>query len=132
MRTLLPLEADAEITLEANPGTAEAQKFADFRAAGRESAVARHPELQPAPSARRWGASTTTAKRGAPSSLRHAISTTFNLDLMYALPEQTLAEALADISTRRCRFGPQHLSAYHLTLEPNTLFSTPQPPIAAG
>ena len=53
---------------------------------------------------------------------------TFNLDLMYALPEQTLPELRADL-TQALAFSPPHLSCYHLTLEPNTLFARFPPPV---
>ncbi|MDO8891662.1 MAG: radical SAM family heme chaperone HemW [Sulfurimicrobium sp.] len=120
VRTLLPLEPLAEITLEANPGTAEAQKFADFRSAGVnrlslgiQSFNAKHLQL--------LGRihDGIEARRAVDLAQRHFDN--INLDLMYALPEQGMDEMLADLSTA-IAFGPQHLSAYHLTLEPNTRF----------
>jgi len=120
VRTLLPLEPLAEITLEANPGTAEAQKFADFRSAGVnrlslgiQSFNAKHLQL--------LGRihDDVEARRAVELAQRHFDN--INLDLMYALPEQSMAEMLSDLRTA-VSFGPQHLSAYHLTLEPNTQF----------
>jgi oxygen-independent coproporphyrinogen-3 oxidase len=120
VRTLLPLEPLAEITLEANPGTAEAQKFADFRSAGVnrlslgiQSFNARHLQLL----GRIHDGE--EARRAVELAQRHFDN--INLDLMYALPEQGMGEMLADLR-RAITFGPQHLSAYHLTLEPNTRF----------
>ncbi|MFA7316264.1 MAG: radical SAM family heme chaperone HemW [Sulfuricella sp.] len=120
VRTLLPLEPLAEITLEANPGTAEAQKFADFRSAGVnrlslgiQSFNSRHLQL--------LGRihDGIEARRAVELAQRHFDN--INLDLMYALPEQGMDEMLADLHAA-IAFGPQHLSAYHLTLEPNTQF----------
>ncbi|BCB25761.1 coproporphyrinogen III oxidase [Sulfurimicrobium lacus] len=120
VRTLLPLEPLAEITLEANPGTAEAQKFADFRSAGVnrlslgiQSFNAKHLQLL----GRIHDGD--EARRAVELAQRHFDN--INLDLMYALPEQRMDEMLADLKTA-IAFGPQHLSAYHLTLEPNTQF----------
>ena len=120
VRTLLPLEPLAEITLEANPGTAEAQKFADFRSAGVnrlslgiQSFNTKHLQLL----GRIHDGE--EARRAVELAQRHFDN--INLDLMYALPGQGMAEMLADLQTA-IAFGPQHLSAYHLTLEPNTRF----------
>ncbi len=119
-RTLLPLEPLAEITLEANPGTVEAGKFSDFRAAGVnrlslgiQSYNPRHLKLL----GRIHDGD--EARRAVELAQRHFDN--INLDLMYALPEQTMAEMLADIRSA-IGFAPQHLSAYHLTMEPNTPF----------
>jgi putative oxygen-independent coproporphyrinogen III oxidase len=120
VRARVPLATDAEITLEANPGTFEAEKFRDFRAAG----VTRlsigiqsfNPRLLKA-----------IGRIHDDDEARRAVAiaqTSFdnvNLDLMYALPGQTLAEARADIDAA-IACAPQHVSAYHLTLEPNTYF----------
>lgn len=120
VRARLPLAADAEITMEANPGTAEAEKFAGFHAAGvnrlslgiqsfNDRHLAALGRIHDAAAAHR-------AVELALGLFDHV-----NLDLMYALPEQTVAEAEADIAAALV-YAPAHLSAYHLTLEPNTLF----------
>jgi oxygen-independent coproporphyrinogen-3 oxidase len=127
VRALLPLEHLAEITLEANPGTFEAQKFADFRAAGInrlsigiQSFNARHL--------------TSLGRIHDDKDARRAIEIAqknfdnVNLDLMYGLPNQTLEEARDDIEAA-VAYGVQHISAYHLTLEPNTLFYRYPPPL---
>ena len=124
-RTLLPVEAHAEITLEANPGTAEAQKFADFRAAGVNRLSLGIQSFNPR-HLRALGRihDDREARFAVELALRNFDNV--NLDLMYALPEQTMEEALADIR-EAASFAPQHISAYHLTLEPNTVFYN-QPP----
>ena len=126
VRTLTPLMSNAEITLEANPGTVEAAKFAGFRAAGVNRVSLGIQSFNP----RHLTAlgrihDDFEALRAAELAATHF--DTFNLDLMFALPEQTLAEALADIDTA-LSFQPPHLSAYHLTLEPNTPFGHTAPP----
>lgn len=126
LRTLLPLDSDAEITMEANPGTFEAEKFKSYRASGInrlsvgiQSFNARH--LQALGRIHDDG----EARRAV--EIARANFDNFNLDLMYALPGQTLDEARADLATA-LSFAPPHLSLYHLTLEPNTLFAK-YPPV---
>ena len=75
VRTLLPLDLDAEITMEANPGTFEADKFKSFRASGHQPPVDRHPRVSTAPTCRRWAASTMPTKQGKPSRSRSPTST---------------------------------------------------------
>ncbi len=126
VRTLTPLLPSAEITLEANPGTVEAAKFAGFRAAGINRVSLGIQSFNP----RHLKAlgrihDDTEAHRAAELAATHF--DTFNLDLMFALPGQTLAEALRDVDTA-LSFNPPHLSCYHLTLEPNTPFGHTPPP----
>lgn len=120
VRTLMPLEHFAEVTLEANPGTFEAQKFADYRAAGINrlsiGIQSFNPKLLKA-----IGRVHDDREALRAVEIAQANFSAINLDLMYALPEQTLQEVQGDIDTA-CGFGVSHLSAYHLTLEPNTLF----------
>ena len=124
---MLPLELFAEVTLEANPGTFEAQKFADFRAAGInrlsigiQSFNSRH--LQSLGRIHDGG----DAHRAIEIARKNFDNV--NLDLMYALPDQSLEEARNDIETA-IAYGVAHISAYHLTLEPNTLFHRYPPPL---
>lgn len=125
VRMLLPLDLNAEITLEANPGTVEADKFAQFREAGVNRLSLGIQSFNDA-HLRALGRihSADEAKRAIMIAQQHFDN--INLDLMYALPSQTLDEALQDVQTA-LQFKPQHLSCYHLTLEPNTLFAH-QPP----
>ncbi|PZP64939.1 MAG: oxygen-independent coproporphyrinogen III oxidase-like protein [Azospira oryzae] len=120
VRARVPLDVHAEVTLEANPGTVEAAKFPGFRAAGVNrlslgiqsfddrmlQAIGRvHDGAQ--------------ARRAVEMAL--ATFENVNLDLMYALPGQGLEDCRRDIETAAA-YRPAHLSAYHLTIEPNTFF----------
>jgi len=120
VRMLLPLDMNAEITLEANPGTVESDRFAAFREAGvnRLSMGIQSFNDKHLKSLGRIH-SADEAKRAIDIAQRHFDN--INLDLMYALPSQTLEEALQDVQSA-LRYKPQHLSCYHLTLEPNTQF----------
>ncbi|MFZ2266247.1 MAG: radical SAM family heme chaperone HemW [Azonexus sp.] len=129
-RALAMLAPDAEITLEANPGTVEAEKFAGFRAAGvnrlslgiqsfNEGHLKALGRIHDADEARRA------------AQLAGEHFPAFNLDLMYGLPGQTLEQALSDVD-RALSFKPSHLSCYQLTLEPNTRFAAFPPELPEG
>jgi len=120
VRTLLPLEPMTEITLEANPGTFEAQKFADFRAAGINRLSIGIQSFQPQ-YLKALGRAHDDREAYRAVDIAQQNFDNINLDLMYALPEQTVEDALKDVETAGS-FGVDHLSVYHLTLEPNTLF----------
>ncbi len=125
IRARLPLEPGCEITLEANPGTFERDRFRGYRAAGvtrlsigvQSFNDARLAALGRVHDAAQAIAAVEEAQRS---------FETFNLDLMYALPGQSLAEFDADLA-QALAFEPPHLSVYHLTIEANTLFAN-QPP----
>ena len=120
VRARVPLAPGAEVTLEANPGTFEREKFAGFRGAGVNRLSLGIQSFDPrhlASLGRVHDAD--EARRAAEAAL--VIFGNVNLDLMYALPHQTVAEAEADVDAALA-FAPPHLSFYHLTLEPNTLF----------
>ncbi|WP_348695507.1 radical SAM family heme chaperone HemW [Duganella fentianensis] len=121
VRTLLPLDSDVEITMEANPGTFEAEKFKSYRASGVnrlsigiQSFSDRHLKA--------LGRIHDDGEARRAVDIAVANFDNFNLDLMYALPSQTLEEAQRDIETA-LSYQPPHLSLYHLTMEPNTLFA---------
>jgi putative oxygen-independent coproporphyrinogen III oxidase len=121
VRTLLPLDLAAEITMEANPGTFEAEKFRSFRASGInrlsigiQSFNGKHLQA--------LGRTHDENEAMRAVEIAHANFDNFNLDLMYALPGQTLLEARQDID-KALSFAPPHLSLYHLTMEPNTVFA---------
>jgi len=119
-RARLALAPDAEITLEANPGTAEAGKFRDFRAAGvnRLSVGIQSFDPRHLKSLGRIH-DEREARRAIEMAMRNFDNV--NLDVMYGLPAQTIEEARADID-QALAFNPPHLSCYHLTIEPNTYF----------
>jgi oxygen-independent coproporphyrinogen-3 oxidase len=127
VRALLPLELFAEITLEANPGTFEVQKFADFRAAGINRLSMGIQSFNPRHLKSLGRIHDDSDARRAVEIARKNFDNV-NLDLMYGLPEQTLEEARSDIETA-IACDVSHISAYHLTLEPNTLFHRYPPPL---
>lgn len=127
IRARLKLAGDCEITMEANPGTFEKERFRAFRAAGvtRLSVGVQSfndEHLQ------RIGRVHDRAQ--AIAALEEAARSfdTFNLDLMYALPGQTLEQLRQDVD-QALAFAPPHLSIYHLTIEPNTYFAKHPPQV---
>ena len=127
VRARLPLSPDAEITLEANPGTFERAKFAGFFAAGVNRlslGVQSFDDRLLRALGRVHDAE--EARRAAEAAL--TIFGNVNLDLMFALPHQSVDDARRDVATALA-FAPPHLSFYQLTLEPNTLFHRYPPPL---
>ncbi|NMM86283.1 YggW family oxidoreductase [Rhodococcus sp. SRB_17] len=129
IRARLPLAADCEITLEANPGTFEKDRFRAFRAAGVtrlsvgvQSFNDRHLQA--------LGRVHDRAQALAAVEEAAQAFDTFNLDIMYALPGQTMAELDADLY-QALALAPPHISIYHLTIEPNTYFAKFPPAIPA-
>jgi putative oxygen-independent coproporphyrinogen III oxidase len=125
VRARLQLEPGAEITLEANPGTVEAARFAGFRQAGVNRisvGVQSFDDRMLAALGRIHGAD--EARRAVAAALQSFDNV--NLDLMYGLPGQTLAMARSDIE-EAVRLGVPHVSAYQLTIEPNTVFWSKPP-----
>lgn len=120
------LSNDCEITLEANPGTAEAKKFSDYFAAGinRLSIGIQSFNEQQLKNLGRIHSS--DESRQAIEFARAAGFDNFNLDLMHGLPGQTIDDALEDLQTA-IHFEPPHISWYQLTIEPNTVFYTRPP-----
>ena len=129
-RARLNLAADAEITLEANPGTFESVKFRDYRACGVNRLSIGIQSFNPA-KLKALGRIHDGEEARRAIGIAQAHFDNINLDLMYALPQQTLAEAEQDIATA-AGYATSHLSAYHLTLEPNTLFYRHPPPLPDG
>ncbi len=125
LRARLPLEPGCEITLEANPGTFERERFRGFRQAG----VTRlSVGVQSFDDAQLKALGRVHSAAQAREALAEAAAAfeTFNLDLMYALPGQTLDGLARELDTALA-FAPPHLSIYHLTIEPNTVFATRTP-----
>jgi oxygen-independent coproporphyrinogen-3 oxidase len=128
LRERIAFAADAEITLEANPGTIERGRFAGYRDAGvnRVSLGAQSFSAGALQALGRIHGPEDTLR--AVAELRGAGLDNFNLDLMYALPGQSVEAALADIETA-CALRPRHISHYQLSLEPGTVFHARPPPL---
>ncbi len=129
IRTRLPVEPDAEITMEANPGTFEADRFRGYRDAGVNRlsvGVQSFDDARLADIGRVHGAD--EARRALATALE--LFPTVNADLMYALPGQAHEGALADVR-EAIAIGAPHVSAYHLTLEPDTHFHRFPPELPA-
>ncbi|HDF2342718.1 TPA: radical SAM family heme chaperone HemW [Morganella morganii] len=127
VRARIPVAEDAEVTMEANPGTVEADRFSGYQKAGinrisigvqsfGDDKLIRLGRIHDAGEAKR------AARLAATLGLR-----SFNLDLMHGLPEQHLGEALSDLR-QAIELAPPHLSWYQLTIEPNTSFGS-RPPV---
>jgi putative oxygen-independent coproporphyrinogen III oxidase len=125
-RGALGFAPDIEITLEANPGTIERGRFAEYRAAG-VTRVSLGAQSFDAAQLRKLGRiHSADETRRAAEELHAAGLQNFNLDLMYALPGQTAEDALTDVQAALA-LEPAHLSQYHLTIEPGTLFAAAPP-----
>ena len=126
IRARLPLLPGCEITLEANPGTFERERFKAFRAAGVTRLSVGVQSFDDGMLSKLGRVHDGAQARAALTEAAAAFDT-FNLDLMYALPGQTLGALQADLDTA-LGFNPPHLSIYHLTVEPNTRFAIAPPP----
>ena len=124
-RMLLPLSPQAEITLEANPGTVDAERFAGFKAAGVNRLSL---GIQSFNDASLQALGRIHDRQQAIAAIEGAARTfdTFNLDLMVGLPQQDVAAALDDIN-QALAFNPPHFSCYQLTMEPHTPFAAAPP-----
>jgi oxygen-independent coproporphyrinogen-3 oxidase len=127
LRARLRLADDAEITLEANPGTIERGRFADYRAAGINRVSLGAQSFAPPMLERLGRIHNVQDTRTAVAELHDAGLSNFNLDLMYALPGQDLAGALEDVRAALA-LAPAHISHYQLTMEPGTVFGGRPPP----
>lgn len=116
-----PLAAGVEVTLEANPGTLEFQRFAEFRAAGVNRVSIGVQSFADAALEKLGRIHSGQEAIRAAEQAHDAGFDSFNLDLMFGLPGQTTAQALADLRTAM-DLEPPHLSWYQLTIEPNTWF----------
>ena len=128
IRQRIEFAADAEITLEANPGTVERGRFAGYRDAGINRVSLGAQTFSAAALERLGRIHSSDDTHRAVEELRSAGIGNFNLDLMYALPEQTLDAAIFDVKTA-CALAPAHISYYQLTLEPGTVFHARPPPL---
>ncbi|MBU9808906.1 radical SAM family heme chaperone HemW [Rahnella sp. C60] len=126
VRARLPLDANAEITMEANPGTVEADRFSGYQRAG-VNRISIGVQSFDAQKLERLGRihGPDEAKRAAHLATSLNLRS-FNLDLMHGLPDQTLEEALDDLR-QAIALNPPHLSWYQLTIEPNTMYASRPP-----
>jgi oxygen-independent coproporphyrinogen-3 oxidase len=127
VRARVPLAPDAEVTLEANPGTFEQARFAGFKAAGVNRLSLGVQSFNPAHLVALGRVHDEREARTAAAAALDIFGNV-NLDLMFALPAQTAEHARADVAAA-LEFSPPHLSFYHLTIEPNTLFHRYPPPL---
>lgn len=125
VRMLTPLEYGAEITLEANPGTVDTAHFKAYKEAG-VNRVSLGIQSFDDRYLKALGRIHDTDQAHQAAQLAIATFERVNLDVMYALPEQSLEDALRD-ADMACQLKPTHLSFYHLTLEPNTAFHRTPP-----
>lgn len=127
VRARIPVAADAEITMEANPGTVEADRFSGYQQSG-VNRISIGVQSFSAEKLTRLGRihGPEEARRAARLATGLGLRS-FNLDLMHGLPDQSLEEALDDLC-QAIALNPPHLSWYQLTIEPNTLFSS-RPPV---
>jgi oxygen-independent coproporphyrinogen-3 oxidase len=125
IRALFPLEPGCEVTLEANPGTFERDRFRGYRTAGVTRLSIGVQSFEDAKLAALGRVHDARQAVAAVEEAREAFET-FNLDLMYGLPGQTLAELASDVQCALA-LAPPHLSIYHLSIEPNTLFAKHPP-----
>ena len=126
LRSRLPLVPDCEITLEANPGTFEKDRFHAFRQAGVTRLSVGVQSFNDT-HLKALGRVHDAAQAMAAVQEAALAFDTFNIDLMYALPGQSMADLQTDLSTA-LSLKPPHLSIYHLTIEPNTMFAKHMPP----
>ncbi len=128
LRTRIEFAPEAEITLEANPGAVEHGAFAGYRAAGINRVSLGAQSFSPH-ALERLGRIHSVDDIGRAAEELHAAGlSNFNLDLMYALPGQTLEAAREDVRLA-CALNPSHVSYYQLTLEPGTVFHARPPPL---
>ena len=126
LRRRIAVADDAEVTMEANPGTIERGRFSGYREAGINRISLGAQTFSPAALARLGRIHTEDDTHRAVAELRAAGIHNFNLDLMYGLPGQSHAQAIADVTTA-CALQPTHISYYQLTLEPGTVFHSRPP-----
>ena len=128
IRQRIAFAPDAEITLEANPGTIERGRFSGYAEAGINRVSLGAQTFDPAALKRLGRIHSADDTHRAVDELRAAKLDNFNLDLMYALPEQSVDAARNDVALA-CSLAPAHISYYQLTLEPGTVFHSRPPPL---
>ena len=127
VKALIPFKPNMEITLEANPGTVEAGRFAGFQDAGVNRISIGIQSFQPEKLARLGRIHDPEQARFAAQEAASVGLNSFNIVLMHGLPDQSLSDALSDLE-QAIALSPPHLSWYQLTIEPNTPFAS-RPPV---
>ncbi|TCP94641.1 anaerobic coproporphyrinogen III oxidase [Cricetibacter osteomyelitidis] len=126
IQALIPFDEHIEITLEANPGTAEAERFKGYVQAGITRISMGIQSFNDDKLQRLGRIHNALEAKSAVEYAKNSGLKSFNLDLMHGLPNQTLTEALDDLR-QAIELNPPHLSWYQLTIEPNTLFASRPP-----
>lgn len=128
VRHRIPVDPDAEITMEANPGTVEANRFIAYQQAGINRISIGIQSFDEHKLKRLGRIHNSQEAKNAAKLAQQLNLRSFNLDLMHGLPEQTLEDALSDLQ-QAIELNPPHLSWYQLTIEPQTLFGSHPPPL---
>ncbi len=128
LKKMLPFSSNIEITMEANPGSVEQQRFSEYRQLGINRLSLGIQSFNPHHLKKLGRIHNEIQAHQAIETARTAGFTNINLDLMHGLPEQTIIEGLHDLKTA-LSYHPEHLSWYQLTIEPNTLFYKEKPPL---
>ncbi|KTD73969.1 radical SAM family heme chaperone HemW [Legionella tucsonensis] len=128
LKYLLPFAQDIEITMEANPGTVEQQRFTEYRQIGINRLSLGIQSFNPEHLRTLGRIHDAQQAHRAIDSARTAGFNNLNLDIMHSLPKQSIAQGLDDLRTAIAH-QPEHLSWYQLTIEPNTVFYKEKPPL---
>ncbi|HHF7368512.1 TPA: radical SAM family heme chaperone HemW [Legionella bozemanae] len=128
LKHLLSFAQDIEITMEANPGTVEQQRFTEYRQIGINRLSLGIQSFNPEHLHTLGRIHDAQQAHRAIDSARNAGFNNLNLDIMHSLPKQSVAQGLADLRTAIAH-QPEHLSWYQLTIEPNTVFYKEKPPL---
>jgi putative oxygen-independent coproporphyrinogen III oxidase len=128
LKQLMPFSQDIEITMEANPGSVEQQRFTDYRQLGINRLSLGIQSFNPIHLKALGRIHDEKQAHCAIEAARNAGFNNLNLDIMHGLPQQTINQGLQDLSTA-LSYQPEHLSWYQLTIEPNTAFYKKNPPL---
>ena len=128
LKEMLPFADAIEITMEANPGSVEQQRFTDYRQLGINRLSLGIQSFNPEHLKKLGRVHDDKQAHSAINAARKAGFNNLNLDLMHGLPKQTITQGLDDLKTA-LSYEPEHLSWYQLTIEPNTVFYKEKPPL---
>lgn len=130
LKQILPFAKDIEITMEANPGSVEQQRFTEYRQLGINRLSLGIQSFNPGHLKALGRVHDEKQAHSAITAARLAGFDNLNLDIMHSLPHQTVNQGIADLATA-LDYQPEHLSWYQLTIEPNTVFYKENPPLPA-